>query len=84
MTWLYTLLLLSVTFFLGLVVGESWAPISGATTQALAERCDSLEARLAALGEQHSRLLVLAADIQQACHLDLDRSRERRSGGGFR
>ena len=84
MHWLYTMLLLAVTFFLGLVIGESWAPISGITTQALAARCASLEARAEALGLRYEKLRALVTDIEHACHIDGDLFRDRRSAGKLR
>ncbi len=59
----YVFLLLLVTFVLGLIVGETYAPISGLTPIALAERCAVLEMRTAALSLRYESL---AADLADA------------------
>jgi len=77
MNTFYTFILLAVTFFLGAVVGEAWAPISGITTQALAARCAALETRTEALAERYERLKAMALDLRRDCHLDAGRQGRR-------
>lgn len=61
MTAFYTLLLIAVSFALGLVVGEMRAPISGVTVQALSMRAAGLEQRLEILSARYDEM-TLAAD----------------------
>jgi outer membrane murein-binding lipoprotein Lpp len=49
-------LMLAVTFTLGLVVGETYAPISGVTTRELAAKCDELEAKVELLRTRVARM----------------------------
>jgi hypothetical protein len=49
-------LMLAVTFALGLVVGETYAPISGVTTRELAIRCAELEAKVELLRTRVARM----------------------------
>jgi hypothetical protein len=51
-----TIIVLTITFAFGAVVGETWAPLSGLTTQALAARCASLEARVIAIEGRYEEL----------------------------
>jgi len=51
-----TVVVLAITFAFGAVVGEAWAPFSGLTTQALATRCASLEARVIAIEDKYEAL----------------------------
>lgn len=43
-------LLLTATFAVGVLVGDNYAPISGATTRALTIKCATLEVQVAELG----------------------------------
>lgn len=64
MNALTTMVVLAITFAFGAVVGETWAPISGLTTHALAVRVASIEARLAAL---ESKYEVLKHTFEEDC-----------------
>ncbi len=52
----YSLLLVAVSFSLGAVYGETRAPISGITVQALAIRVAALEQRLGGLSLKYEAL----------------------------
>lgn len=45
----FLLLMLCITFAFGTFVGDTYAPFSGATTQALSKRCVEMERRVADL-----------------------------------
>lgn len=53
---LFLFVLLSITFGFGLVVGDAWTPISGASTHAISVRCAALEARVAELEARCAKL----------------------------
>ena len=59
----YLFLLLVVTFLLGVLLGEGWAPISGLTPQALAVRVAVLEGRIATLETSFEQLKALIDDV---------------------
>ncbi len=59
-----TIIVLTITFAFGAVVGETWAPLSGLTTQALAARCAALETRVAAIEGKYEELKLA---IEEEC-----------------
>ena len=56
MNHVFLFVLLTITFGFGLVVGDAWTPLSGASTHALSERCAALEARVAELEARYAKL----------------------------
>lgn len=59
-----TTVVLIITFSFGALVGETWAPISGISTQALAARCAAIEARVQTL---ESKYRALKTEIEEDC-----------------
>ncbi len=58
----YTMVLVTVSVVLGVVIGETYAPISGNTVAALSARTAVIEARLESLALKYEELkLVLDA-----------------------
>lgn len=61
-TFAHALLLVAVSFMLGLVVGEGWAPISGNTTMSLTTKANALDARIEVLASKYEELNALCRD----------------------
>lgn len=60
----YCLILVGVTFMLGLVVGEAKAPISGMTVQALTLKASALEEQITNLSVRYDALSV---EVHETC-----------------
>lgn len=75
---LYCFSLIVLSFALGCFVGETMAPISGISMQALEARAARLEIRAESLAERCKKVEALAEEVRQA-NAVLEMHRERTS-----